>query len=300
MKKETLPIIKISQLSQAIRNTNPFADELVLWEIENGRDIPENEAEAPLPMRLNGLLILLITDGSVKLSIDYVHYEVRADNLVFIMPDHITQFHSRSENMKGKVIVVARSFIETALMSKNPPPMFQYMYLRKNPCTGIDKNDVRQLEHAFLYLKEKQTDKKRRFHREILQNALLGYLLELGDILCDRQEMTPPQLSRKEELFEQFLRLLHEHGKVEHRVTFYADKLFITSQYLSSILKELSGKPANKWIEDTLIMEAKLLLKAPQATVQQVADTLHFSDQSTFGKFFKKHVGMSPSEFRKS
>ncbi|WP_233552114.1 helix-turn-helix domain-containing protein [Parabacteroides sp. AF48-14] len=49
-----------------------------------------------------------------------------------------------------------------------------------------------------------------------------------------------------------------------------------------------------------LIVEAKILLKAPQATVQQVADVLHFSDQSTFGKFFKKHMGISPMEYRKS
>ena len=61
-----------------------------------------------------------------------------------------------------------------------------------------------------------------------------------------------------------------------------------------------TSKSANKWIDDALIVEAKILLKAPQATVQQVADMLHFSDQSTFGKFFKKHMGISPMEYRKS
>ena len=107
-------------------------------------------------------------------------------------------------------------------------------------------------------------------------------------------------LSRKEELFEQFLQLLFEHFRVEHAVTFYADKLFITPQYLSLILKELTGMSANKWIDDALVAEAKVLLKAPQMTVQQVADQLHFSDQSTFGKFFKKHMGISPMEYRRS
>ena len=83
-------------------------------------------------------------------------------------------------------------------------------------------------------------------------------------------------------------------------MTFYADKLFITPQYLSLILKELTGMSANKWIDDALVAEAKVLLKAPQMTVQQVADQLHFSDQSTFGKFFKKHMGISPMEYRRS
>jgi len=131
------------------------------------------------------------------------------------------------------------------------------------------------------------------FQKEALQNALIGFFIELANIFMGKKElMTAPTLSRKEELFE--------HCKEQHVVTFYAEKLFITPQYLSLILKELTGKSANKWIDDALIVEAKMLLKAPQATVQQVADILHFSDQSTFGKFFKKHMGISPMEYRKS
>ena len=88
--------------------------------------------------------------------------------------------------------------------------------------------------------------------------------------------------------------------KEQHVVSFYAEQLYITPQYLSLILKELTGRSANKWIDEALMQEAKILLKAPQATVQQVAVALHFSDQSTFGKFFKKHAGMSPMEYRKN
>lgn len=299
MKKETLPIVEISQLSEAIQNNHIFSNQLVLWEIESGKDIPD-EQDTPWPIRLNGVLIFLITRGSTKLSIDYINYEAGANSLLIIMPDHIMQFKGRTDDMQGKMLVFSKTFIDPASSNKTPPPMLQYMYVRKNPCTGIEAADMAALTEAFSYIKSKLSIKKHNYLREIVQNALMGFLLELGNIFRNRQEIVPTQLSRKEELFEEFLRLLLEHGKVEHRVTFYADKLFITSQYLSSILKELSGKPANKWIEDTLILEARLLLKAPQATVQQVADKLHFSDQSTFGKFFKKHMGMSPSEYRKS
>lgn len=300
MKKDMLPIVEISQLSETIHNDNVFADELALWEIDADHHLPDLEDEETLPMRLNGLLIFLVTKGAIKISIDYINYKVEANSLLIIMPDHIAQFHSFTDDLEGKILAISKTFLETANYTKTPPPMLQYMYVRKNPCTKLEEEDTNTLVDAFLYLKNRQKIKKHHYLREVIQNAVLGFLLELGNIFRERQDLVPPQLSRKEELFEQFLRLLFEYGKVEHRVTFYADKLFITSQYLSSILKELSGKPANKWIEDTLILEAKLLLKAPQATVQQVADALHFSDQSTFGKFFKKHMGMSPSEYRKS
>ena len=150
-------------------------------------------------------------------------------------------------------------------------------------------------------IREKMRERTHFYQKELVQNAFIGFLLDLGNIMLSKKDrLIRPPLSRKEELFEQFLQLLFEHCKEQHVVTFYAEKLFITPQYLSLILKELTGKSANKWIDDALIVEAKVLLKAPQATVQQVADILHFSDQSTFGKFFKKHMGISPMEYRKS
>ena len=150
-------------------------------------------------------------------------------------------------------------------------------------------------------IREKMRERTHFYQKELVQNAFIGFLLDLGNIMLSKKDrLIRPTLSRKEELFEQFLQLLFEHCKEQHVVTFYAERLFITPQYLSLILKELTGKSANKWIDDALIVEAKILLKAPQATVQQVADILHFSDQSTFGKFFKKHMGISPMEYRKS
>ena len=79
------------------------------------------------------------------------------------------------------------------------------------------------------------------FQKEALQNALVGFFIELANIFMGKKElMTAPTLSRKEELFEQFLQLLFEHCKEQHVVTFYAEKLFITPQYLSLILKAKS------------------------------------------------------------
>ena len=175
------------------------------------------------------------------------------------------------------------------------------MEIRKNPCTELEPEETAKLAGSMQVIREKMRERTHFYQKELVQNAFIGFLLDLGNIMLSKKDrLIRPTLSRKEELFEQFLQLLFEHCKEQHVVTFYAERLFITQQYLSLILKELTGKSANKWIDDALIVEAKILLKAPQATVQQVADILHFSDQSTFGKFFKKHMGISPMEYRKS
>ena len=105
-------------------------------------------------------------------------------------------------------------------------------------------------------IREKMRERTHFYQKELVQNAFIGFLLDLGNIMLSKKDrLIRPTLSRKEELFEQFLQLLFEHCKEQHVVTFYAERLFITPQYLSLILKELTGKSANKWIDDALIVE---------------------------------------------
>jgi len=97
-----------------------------------------------------------------------------------------------------------------------------------------------------------------------------------------------------------FFKILNTNFKNERSVQFYADQLCLTAGYLSKTLKEVTGKTASQLIDDTVIMEAKLLLKDSLRSVTEVAEDLKFSNASFFGKFFKKHTGFSPTEFRKN
>ena len=90
-----------------------------------------------------------------------------------------------------------------------------------------------------------------------------------------------------------------ENYKQERSVAFYADKLCVTAKYLSLISKEVSGQPAGNWIDEYVILEAKTLLKSSQMSIQEIADSLNFANQSFFGKYFKHHTGISPKEYRK-
>ena len=116
-----------------------------------------------------------------------------------------------------------------------------------------------------------------------------------------RESLTPPSinLSRREEIVNNFLQLLLNNCKEEHEVSFYAEKLSITPQYLSLVLKDITGKTANSIIDEAIMSEAKILIRSQDYSIQQIADILHFSDQSSFGKFFKKHTGVSPVEYKK-
>lgn len=296
-----LPLIEISELLQHIVVSDTYQNMVTIADIDSrlsGHDMPDGYS---IPVRLNAVFIVLVFEGSVKISIDYVPYTISANYFVTIMPTHVIQTADASSDFKAKLLMVDRAFFDEYKPEKRTSALSSYMQIRKYPCTLFTSEETSHIEICFSKLRNKIQLRTHAFHREVMYNATEAFFLELGNILIGKKDaIVRSSLSRKEELMNQFLQLLFEHAKEQHAVTFYADKLFITPQYLTLILKELTGKSANKWIEDALILEAKVLLKAPQTTVQQVADVLNFSDQSTFGKFFKKHLGISPMEYRKS
>ena len=262
----------------------------------NSQDVFLND-----PVRVNALQVLLVLEGSIDLSIDYVLFQASTNTVVTIMPTHITKVMKYSPNFKGRLMAVSRAFLEQSMMPNHSSSMIQYMKIRKKPTILLQESEIKTLDECMLRLRQTILQTSHHLQRLLIQNTLMGFFIEMGNIFSERKEYnTPPSLTRKEELFESFLRILYMYCKEQHVVSFYAEQLYITPQYLSLILKELTGRSANKWIDEALMQEAKILLKAPQATVQQVADALHFSDQSTFGKFFKKHAGMSPMEYRKN
>lgn len=290
-----LPLIDFDSLKSRLYMYESYQADILVADL-NSQDVFLND-----PVRVNALQVLLVLEGSIDLSIDYVLFQASTNTVVTIMPTHITKVMKYSPNFKGRLMAVSRAFLEQSMMPNHSSSMIQYMKIRKNPTILLQESEIKTLDESMLRLRQTILQTNHHLQRLLIQNTLMGFFIEMGNIFSERKEYnTPPSLTRKEELFESFLRILYMYCKEQHVVSFYAEQLYITPKYLSLILKELTGRSANKWIDEALMQEAKILLKAPQATVQQVADALHFSDQSTFGKFFKKHAGMSPMEYRKN
>ncbi|MDR1556149.1 MAG: AraC family transcriptional regulator [Tannerellaceae bacterium] len=292
-----LPLIELSELTDHISISGNYRDTIILANISYIQDFNDFSD----PVRLNIPIVALILQGSIKINLDYVSYTVSANYLITVMPTHVVQIAEMSTDLKAHLLILDRAFIEDCKLDKRSPSMLNYIQFRKKPCTLLSSEEAAHIEQCFASLEQKIKLRTHAFHLEVVQNAVIAFLLELANVLVGKREVIPRlAFSRKEEIMNRFLQLLLTHISERHVVTFYAEKLCISSQYLSLVLKELTGKPANKWIDEALIVEAKVLLKSPQTTIQQVADTLNFSDQSTFGKFFKKHTGVSPTEYRKS
>ena len=103
----------------------------------------------------------------------------------------------------------------------------------------------------------------------------------------------------KKELTHKFFQLVMSNYKVNRSVTFYANSLCITPKYLTMVVKEVSGKSAKDWITEYMILELKGLLTNSTLNIQEIVEKTQFSNQSSLGRFFRRHTGLSPLQYRK-
>ena len=108
------------------------------------------------------------------------------------------------------------------------------------------------------------------------------------------------QFTRKELLTIQFYALAKKHFREQRELKFYADALFITPKHLTETVMEVSKRTAGETIDALLVQAAKIQLRTTSKSIAEISDMLNFSDQSSFGKFFKRMAGLSPKAYREN
>ena len=124
-------------------------------------------------------------------------------------------------------------------------------------------------------------------------------LLSLHYRIVDSTASSHHPKGRREELFRLFIEQLNTH-RGKHELSFYAERMNISPQYLSRLVFEASGAAASDWINRAVTLQAKLLLRSSGHTIEQIAEELNFSTTPYFCRFFKREVGITPTEYRKS
>ncbi len=95
---------------------------------------------------------------------------------------------------------------------------------------------------------------------------------------------------------EHFLRLVEQNFRQQHSLDWYASQMSITTKRLGICVKQTSGRTAADWIERHRLLEAVHLLRGGKLSVKEISFRLGFPNQSTFGTWFKRHTGASPSK----
>ena len=164
---------------------------------------------------------------------------------------------------------------------------------------SLEEEEIQTFKEYFQVIKGKISDKRNHFQKDLIKSLLLAMFYDLSNIIYRVQNDIKPK-SRKEIIFTRFIKLVEKHFRYERRVSWYAKELEITPKYLSESVKSVSHRTPNEWIDYYITLELRVQLKNTIKTIKEIAEELHFPNQSFLGKFFREHVGMSPSKYRKS
>lgn len=139
------------------------------------------------------------------------------------------------------------------------------------------------------------------FRKVVIANMLTNYFLTLYETLRNRVEKERSTASSHiDSLLGQFWILCKEQHTRHRKVEYYAEKLNISPRYLHRISKEHFGIAPKQVIDHCILNSAKRLLITSAKTSQEISIELSFPDQATFGQFFKRRMGISPSQYRHS
>lgn len=133
----------------------------------------------------------------------------------------------------------------------------------------------------------------------------MSFLRTLLLIVCEqllRQESTSKVIDtstdRDKELFNQFLVLLGHEQHKRRQVSYYAERLYITPKYLSTVCTRVSGKSPMRWITDSVMEQCYTLLKTTNMSIKEISNQMGFPNPSFFGQYFRDEAGMTPLEYR--
>uniref|UniRef100_UPI003FEEB45D helix-turn-helix domain-containing protein n=1 Tax=Alistipes shahii TaxID=328814 RepID=UPI003FEEB45D len=252
------------------------------------------------PSRLNALIIGVGTEGETSLTSNLQEFRLKKDSLFIFSPKHILQVQSNNR-FKAHLIVIAPDFLKRInIDTKRMMPLF--LQFGSLPCMELTHAESQSLRSFISMVEQELKGSETDFSSEIIGGLIAATIYKVGDILThyltEHPEVDSPIHNRAEEYFRQFTELLGEHYKHERSVGFYARQLCITPKYLTTLIKRISGKSVSEWIDNYVILEAKTLLKYSNMSVQEIAYYLNFPNQSFFGSYFKRNVGMSPSQYK--
>lgn len=244
------------------------------------------------PYRTKESRIIRVLQGKARISINLVEYEVEKNMLVISPPHSLIELLAITPDYDFQIIVHENGFLPT-LQENN----LSNLYGPQGTVLLMEEEEWERIGRFFSLLWESMHCTP--FRREVMQHLIVALLNDIRYIRDQKQAAAPSHPSRQEEILRRFIALVNEYGKREHNTGFYADKLCLTTHYLSTVIREASGQTVMQWINQAVILEAKVLLKHSNLLVFQISDELNFPNPSFFSKFFKRITGMTPAEYQK-
>ncbi len=242
---------------------------------------------------------LFCESGRVSVLLGDRIYKLERNAVCIIPPYSSIKFIERSDDLKGWVTKMDMKDITDAVLGL---PIDTKIDIGKYSCRYVTESgrkrilDIKKVIDDRLYALEEEGYN---VVNNVIRSLRKAFCYEIIQAYITGTEADELPVDRKQEIFNAFLASAKMRFASQKSVCKYAEEQNLSPAYLSSVIKEVSGRSAKDWIENLGFAYAVHYLRNPNYPVKEIAWLLNFPDQSAFGKFFKNISGLSPFQFRK-
>ena len=244
------------------------------------------------PFKTDMLTATICIKGRAEGSANLQKIITQPNSFNVILPGQIITHDYQTPDFEARHIIMSSKFVDTLGLDNRFSLFNSHNHMIS---TTLSDYELEAILTFYEMLKWNITHKND-YILETVRHMTLAFFYGFSHTF--QQNITSKQTNRPQQLADDFLMLVKQHFKQEHSLEFYANKLCVTPKHLTTTIKATTDCTAKEWIDKHLLLEAKALLKSTNLTIQQIADTLHFTSQDVFSKYFKHHIGRTPKEYR--
>ena len=250
------------------------------------------EENKGIPIRCDHFILVLGIKGEGLRRINHHRFRITPGSAHLILPGQIHSFSNTSNDFEIYILLFERSFLAQLNFAPLVLDKLLNIDMECNPKMNLDALEFSTWMNTFQQINTEFALKKK-YHDEVLAAHIFSLLLLIKRKLFHNnlQDQKP---SRQHEIFTTFKHLIEQNFQEKKTVSEYAQLMRITPKHLSETVKLLSNHTALHHIHERLIHEAEYLLTYSNQSVKEISNALYFESPSLFGRFFKKHKGVSP------
>jgi len=246
------------------------------------------------------VLIMICTEGKIQVDYDGKSITVQKDEIFLGVPGSVLSDYMLSPNFDCKIFAVKPSAATTSRVDLQSNIFNSSLYIKTHPVAEMSEVDRESVFGYYNLICNRIQRQGYRYHNgevRSLLNAFLMYVIGMVD--RDMEDSGEERTVRGEQIAEKFVMMVNDDCGHHRLVSYYADKLNITSKYLSTIVRSAFGRTPLDVIRMVTMKEIERRLLYSEDSIKEISHALNFPNTSFFGKYFKQYAGMTPNSYRK-
>ncbi len=287
--------VKTTQIVSTYKGT----DSLIVRTLDFSKGIILEDLIAKSNIQSDLFILVLFVKGSAGVKINLKELSLAKGDLLIIPPDATKEQIFISEDAVLKIVAYTTGFIAQQNLPENFWEITEFYSVKHKTVWSLSKSVAKDMTNLIDQMETRLFDVDQYSYKyAIVSHYFIIFVLELVNLAPQYALDDNQQFTRREALTIQFFALAKKHFREQKSLSFYAEALFVTPKHLTETVKEVSKRTAGDIINLFLLQAAKIQLRTTMKSIAEIADWLNFSDQSAFGKFFKRMEGISPKTYR--